>query len=58
MKLFAQSHAHVQRPTSLLEWHRRFAWYPVTVVTEEKLHYAWLQFVETKVGSRQIRRQK
>ena len=31
VKSFAQSHKHVQRPASLLEWHRHFAWYPVPI---------------------------
>jgi hypothetical protein len=45
MKLLAQRHTRVQRPASLLEWHRWFAWYPVPVVRKGKLRY-WLRFVE------------
>src|SRR5215831_3495226 len=51
MKPLAQRHARVQRPTSLLEWNRWFAWYPVPVVVDGKLHYAWLQSVERKWGT-------
>ena len=37
---------------SLLEWHRWFAWYPVSIATRDgKLHYAWLRFVERKWGT-------
>jgi hypothetical protein len=35
MKMLAQTRTRVQRPTRLLEWHRWFAWHPVTVVTKE-----------------------
>ena len=51
MKLLAQSHRRVQRPASLLEWHRRFAWYPVPIVRKGKLRYAWMRFVERKWGT-------
>jgi hypothetical protein len=37
VKLFAQSHTHVQRPASLLEWHRCFAWYPGPIVIDKKM---------------------
>ena len=46
MNLLAQSHRRVQRPASLLEWNRWFAWYPVPVVVDGKLHYAWLRTVK------------
>jgi hypothetical protein len=39
MKLLAQRHARVQRLAPLLEWNRWFAWYPVPVVIDGKLHY-------------------
>jgi hypothetical protein len=48
VKLFAQSHTHVQRPASLLEWHRCFAWYPLPLVIDGRLHYAWLRFIERR----------
>jgi hypothetical protein len=51
MKMLAQTHARVQRPTLLLEWRRWFAWHPVTVVTKGKQHYAWLQFIQRKWGA-------
>ena len=51
MKLLAQSHTRVQRPASLLEWNRWFAWYPVPVVRKGKLLSAWLRFVERKWGT-------
>ena len=51
MRLFAQSHTRMQRPASLLEWHRWFAWYPVPIVTDGKLHLRCLQFVERKWGT-------
>ena len=51
MKLLAQRHTHVQRPVSLLEWNRWFAWYPVPLVIDGKLHYAWLRTTERKWGT-------
>jgi hypothetical protein len=51
VKLFAQSHTRVQRPVPALEWSRWFAWYPVPIVIDGKLHYAWLQSVERKWGT-------
>ena len=50
MKLLARSQTPFKHSTSLLEWHRSFAWYPVPVVRKGKLRYAWLQFVERKWG--------
>jgi hypothetical protein len=46
MKSLAQSHSRVQRPASLLEWNRWFAWYPVPLTIDGKLHHAWLQTIE------------
>jgi hypothetical protein len=51
MKLRAQSNMRVQRPACLLEWNRWFAWHPVPLVIDGKLHYAWLQTVERKWGT-------
>jgi hypothetical protein len=51
MKLLVQRHTRVKRPASLLEWNRWFAWYPVPIVTDGKLHYAWLHTVERKWGT-------
>jgi hypothetical protein len=51
MKLLAQSHTRVLHPASVLEWKRWFAWYPVPVVNDGKLHHAWLQTVERKWGT-------
>jgi len=50
MKLLTQSHKRVQRPASLLKWHRWFAWYHVPTAIKGKLHYAWLRSVERKWG--------
>jgi hypothetical protein len=50
MKLLSQSNTRVQRP-AILEWHRWFAWYPVPLVIDGKLHYAWLHTVERKWGT-------
>src|SRR6516162_9228121 len=47
---------HVRRPTSLLEWHRWFAWYPVPVVRKGKLRYAWPRFVQRKWGTSRLQR--
>jgi hypothetical protein len=38
----------MRRPASLLEGNRWFAWYPVPLVIDGKLHYAWLQSVERR----------
>ena len=51
MQLLDQNHTRLPRPTSLLEWHRWFAWHPVPIVIDGRLHYAWLQSVERKWGS-------
>ena len=51
MRLLAQNDSRVQRPMSLLEWNRWFAWYPVPLVIDGKKHYAWLQTVERKWGT-------
>ena len=51
MKSPTQNHRRVQRPTPLLEWNRWFAWYPVPLTADGKLHYAWLQTVERKWGT-------
>jgi hypothetical protein len=51
MKSLAQRDSRVQRPASLLEWNRWFAWYPVPLVIDGKLHHAWLQTVERKWGT-------
>jgi hypothetical protein len=51
MTLLTQMHRPVQRPASLLEWNRWFAWYPVPIVIDGKLHYAWLHTVERKWGT-------
>ena len=48
MKLLAQRDMRVQQA---LEWNRWFAWYPVPIVIDGKLHYAWLQTVERKWGT-------
>jgi hypothetical protein len=50
MKLLAQTRTRAQRPASLLEWHRSFAWYPIPVARKGKLRYAWFRFVERKWG--------
>ena len=47
MKLLAQRDLRVQQ----LEWNRWFAWYPVPIVIDGKLHHAWLQTVERKWGT-------
>jgi hypothetical protein len=44
----------VQRPTSLLEWNRMFAWHLVSLVIDDKFHYAWMQTVERKLGAADI----
>ena len=51
VKLLVQSHRRVQRPPSLLEWNRWFAWCPVPLTIDGKLRYAWLQTVERKWGT-------
>ena len=51
MQLLDQNHTRLPRPTSLLEWHRWFAWHPAPIVIDGRLHYAWLQSVERKWGS-------
>jgi hypothetical protein len=51
MKLLAQRDLRTQRPLPQLEWHRWFAWHPVPLVIDGKLHYAWLQTVERKWGT-------
>jgi hypothetical protein len=56
MTLLAESRARAKRPPPLVEWHRWFAWYPVPTAIDGKLHYAWLQPVERKMGYRQIQR--
>ena len=50
MTLLAKAQTPVKRPEHLLEWHRWFAWCPVSTVIDGKLHYAWLQSVERKWG--------
>ena len=51
MKFLAQRHTRVQRPASLLEWNRWFAWYPVPLVIDGKLQHAWLRTIERKWGT-------
>ena len=51
MRLLAQREFRMQRPASLLEWNRWFAWYPVPLVIDGKLHHAWLQSVERRWGT-------
>ena len=51
MKLLAQREFRMRPPASLLEWNRWFAWYPVPLVIDGKLHYAWLQSVERRWGT-------
>jgi hypothetical protein len=51
MKFFAQRNSPLHGPRSLLEWNRWFAWYPVPLVIDGNLHYAWLQTVERKWGT-------
>jgi hypothetical protein len=49
MKFLARSHTRLQRPASLLKWHRWFAWYPVVVRFENGLkHWVWLEHLERK----------
>jgi hypothetical protein len=55
MKLAAQRKSRMQRPASLLEWNRWFAWHPIPLVIDGKLHYAWLQTVERKWGTSRYR---
>ena len=51
MKLLAQREFRMGRPASLLEWNRWFAWFPVPLVIDGKLHFAWLQSVERRWGT-------
>jgi hypothetical protein len=51
MKLLARSQTPFKHSTSLLEWHRSLAWYPVPGVIKGKLRYGWLRFVERKWGA-------
>ena len=41
--------------SACMEWSRWFAWYPVPIVIDGKLHYAWLQSVERKWGTSRYR---
>jgi hypothetical protein len=39
-----------QRPASVLEWNRWFAWYPVQITIDGKPRHAWLQTIERRWG--------
>jgi hypothetical protein len=47
MKLLTRG-MHVKHPASQLQWHRWFAWYPVPIAIDGRLHHFWLQSVERK----------
>lgn len=32
----------------IYEWHRQFAWFPLSVVKDGEEFLAWLQYVETR----------
>jgi hypothetical protein len=51
MKSPVQKRLRAPRPPSLLEWNRWFGWYPVLLMIDGRLHYAWLRTVERKWGT-------